>query len=88
MSLLCSVGKVLLKIMYYNTVLLHKKAIALLFIESNALQLLLRYCCFTWAWLASLFFNNKKKNFHTKSDMNKPQAEGNANSHLYNRGCS
>jgi len=67
MSFLCSVGKVLLKIMYYNTVLLPKKAITLLFIESNALQLLLRYCCFTWAWLASFcFLITKKKTFTLK----------------------
>jgi len=27
-----------------------------------------------------------KRPFHTKTEMNKPQAEGNANSHLYSRG--
>ncbi len=46
--------------------------------EGNALH----YFCITfvtWAGLAYLFFNNKIcKDFHTKSEINKPQAERSA----------
>jgi len=42
--------------------------------------LLLGYLFFSWAGLACLFFNNKSYIFGTKSEMNKPQAEGNAKS--------
>jgi len=58
--------------------------------ESNVL-LYFALLSLTWIGLACLFFNNKKKllrPFHTKSEMNKPQAEGNAYSRLYSRGRS
>ncbi len=56
---------------------------------------MLRYFCVTFShmvWACLFVFNMKKfyfwqmhKPFHTRSDMNKPQAEENVNSHLYSR---
>jgi len=34
------------------------------------------------------FKSNALKHFHTKGEINMPQAEGNAKSCLYSRGCS
>jgi len=46
------------------------------------------YVTFSHLGWACLFVFQMLKPFHTKSEMNKPQTEGNANSHLYSRGHS
>ncbi len=68
--------------MLYNIVLLHKKVIMLPFMESNALHYFLHYFLSPGLGLLICFLIIIKKkifwSFHTKSEINKPQAEGSA----------